>query len=109
MNQFPRPHEDQHDPAQHPHPPHHGHPPHPHGPPAKWHSYKVLVDPIIHRGAPKLVRYDGIIVPGDAHHIPPNPTDPRTRLPNSLWKRLESMELPVPKFKVRISASVLPP
>jgi hypothetical protein len=48
-----------------------------------------------------MVRYDGAIVPGDPHHIPPNPIDPRNRLPNSLWKRLDAMELPVPKFKVR--------
>ena len=74
-----------------------------HAPPQKWHSYKVLVDPLIHVGAPKMVRYDGLTVPGDPHHIPPNPLDPRSRLPNALWKRLEAMELPVPKFKVSIS------
>ena len=49
---------------------HHQHhrPPQPHNPdapPPKWHSYKMLVDPSIHRGAPKMMRYDGLIVPGN--------------------------------------------
>ena len=97
MNHFSQQHEDQNFEQQHQHHHHHAHNP---NVPPKWHSFKLLVDPAIHRGAPKLVRYDGVI-PGDPHHLPPNPSDPRTRLPNSLWKRLEPMELPVPKFKVR--------
>ena len=81
-----------------------GHPPHNHqhnGPPAKWHSFKLLVDPMIHEGAAKMIRYDGNIVPGNPHHISPTPTDPRKRLPSAMWKRLEPMELTVPRFKVR--------
>jgi len=66
----------------------------------KWHSFKMLVDPLIHRGAQKMVRYDGSIVPGNPHHVPPTPMDPRKRLPNALWRRLEAMELPVPRMRV---------
>ena len=107
MNHFHRQHEEQH--HEPPQPQHqqqhqqhgqhqHQHHGHHHNVPPKWHSFKVLVDPIIHR-SPKVVRYDGV-VPNDLHHLVPTPMDPRTRLPNSLWKRLEAMELPVPKFKV---------
>lgn len=49
-----------------------------------------------------MVRYDGATVPGNPHHVPPTPSDPRKKLPSALWKRLESMDLPVPRFKVRI-------
>eukprot|EP00095_Tigriopus_kingsejongensis_P000095 maker-scaffold1877_size25834-snap-gene-0.7 protein:Tk00095 transcript:maker-scaffold1877_size25834-snap-gene-0.7-mRNA-1 annotation:"hypothetical protein AND_009677" len=70
------------------------------GPPAKWHSFKMLVDPLIHRGAPKIVRYDGSTVPGNPHHIPPTPIDPRKKLPSALWRRLESMDLPVPRLRI---------
>jgi len=48
-----------------------------------------------------MIRYDGLFVPGDPMHIPPTPKDPRTKLPHALWKRFDSMELPVPRFKVR--------
>jgi hypothetical protein len=72
----------------------------PNAPPAKWHSYKMLVDPSIHRGAPKMMRYDGCIVPGNPHHVAPTLTDPRNRLPNSLWRRMEAMDIPVPRFKI---------
>ena len=68
--------------------------------PLKWHSFKMLVDPHIHHGARKMVRYDGTIVPDNPHHVPPNPTDPRKKLPSALWKRLEAMDLPVPRLKV---------
>ena len=80
--------------------------PHPHvvkdpnAPPSKWHSYKMLVDPEIHRGAPKMIRYDGAIVPGNEHHVPPSVLDPRNKLPGALWKRMEAMDLPVPRFKI---------
>ena len=98
-------HQQQH---HHPHP-HHGHhpgqqqqqQPHPEGVPQRWHSFKMLVDPQIHRGAAKMVRYDGSIVPGNPHHIAPVPQDPRKKLPSALWKRLEPMDLPVPRLKAR--------
>ena len=60
----------------------------------------MLIDPMIHHGAPKQVRYDGSIVPGNPHAIPPTPSDPRKKLPSALWRRLEAMELPVPRFVV---------
>ena len=60
----------------------------------------MLIDPMIHHGAPKQVRYDGHIVPGNPHAIPPTPSDPRKKLPSALWRRLEAMELPVPRFVV---------
>ena len=72
------------------------------GPPPKWHSFKMLIDPMIHHGAPKQVRYDGHIVPGNPHAIPPTPSDPRKKLPSALWRRLEAMELPVPRFVVSL-------
>ena len=62
----------------------------------------MLIDPMIHHGAPKQVRYDGHIVPGNPHAIPPTPSDPRKKLPSALWRRLEAMELPVPRFVVSL-------
>ena len=56
---------------------------------------------MIHRGAPKMVRYDGAVVPGNPSHVPPVPCDPRNPMDKfSLWRRLEPLELPVPRFKV---------
>ena len=72
----------------------------PNAPPPKWHSYKMLVDPSIHRGAPKMMRYDGLIVPGNPHHIAPTMTDPRNKPLSALWRRIEPMDIPVPKFKI---------
>ena len=89
----------QHQPQRDPRQQHH-HPNDPNAPPPKWHSFKMLVDPTIHRGAAKMVRFDGSIVPGNPHHVPPIPLDPRNRLPNALWKRMEAMDLPVPRFKI---------
>ena len=60
----------------------------------------MLVDPEIHRGAPKMMRYDGAIVPGNPHHVSPSVLDPRNKLPSALWKRMEAMDLPVPRFKI---------
>ena len=62
----------------------------------------MLIDPMIHHGAPKQVRYDGSVVPGNPHAIPPTPSDPRKKLPSALWRRLEAMEIPVPRFVVSI-------
>ena len=72
----------------------------PNAPPQKWHSYKMLVDPSIHKGVPKMMRYDGAIVPGNPHHVPPTVQDPRSKLPSALWRRMEAMDLPVPRFKI---------
>ena len=67
----------------------------------------MLIDPMIHQGAPKQVRYDGNVVPGNPHAIPPTPSDPRKKLPSALWRRLEAMEIPVPRFVVSIRISVM--
>ena len=76
------------------------------GPPQKWHSFKMLIDPMIHHGAPKQVRYDGNVVPGNPHAIPPTPSDPRKKLPSALWRRLEPMEIQVPRFVVSIFTTI---
>ena len=47
-----------------------------------------------------MIRYDGLTVPGNPHHVPPTLADPRTKLPTALWRRMEAMDLPVPKFKI---------
>jgi len=50
-----------------------------------------------------MVRYDGLHVPGNPDHVPPVPCDPRNPLDKkafSLWRRLEPLELPVPRFKI---------
>ena len=41
------------------------------------------------------------VVSGNPHHVSPMPCDPRNPMDKfSLWRRLEAMELPVPRFKV---------
>lgn len=60
-------------------------------------SYKLLVDPALVKGATKLYRYDG--------NDPTLPTvqlrDPRNNLGlTRYWTRLETLDLPVPRFKV---------
>ncbi len=41
---------------------------------------QVILDPMLHKDAKeKVVRYDGVTIPGDLHHIVPTPTDPRKR------------------------------
>ena len=51
-----------------------------------------------------MIRYDGTVVPGNPHHVPPTPSDPRTYRNisgnSALWRRLEPMELTVPRLKV---------
>merc|ERR1719331_3522043 len=47
-----------------------------------------------------MMRYDGAIVPGNPHHVSPSVLDPRNKLPSALWKRMEAMDLPVPRFKI---------
>ncbi|XP_040580169.1 uncharacterized protein Set1 [Lepeophtheirus salmonis] len=75
------------------------------GPPLKWHSFKMILDPQIHAGVRKTVRYDGCLTvppggPGGVVNL--NPSDPRSKMPPALvrWKRLECMELSVPRFKI---------
>ncbi|RZC33408.1 RRM 1 domain containing protein, partial [Asbolus verrucosus] len=61
-------------------------------------NYKLLVDPFLVKGAAKLYRYDGV-VPNDASYRPPVPRDPRSHL-TRIWTRLETLDLPVPRFKI---------
>uniref|UniRef100_A0A9E8M5P1 [histone H3]-lysine(4) N-trimethyltransferase n=1 Tax=Colaphellus bowringi TaxID=561076 RepID=A0A9E8M5P1_9CUCU len=71
-----------------------------HGPvnPKLPRNYKLLVDPFFVKGAAKLYRYDGI-VPNDASCPPVIPRDPRSHL-TRIWTRLETLDLPVPRFKI---------
>ena len=62
----------------------------------------MLVDPEIHRGAPKMMRYDGVIVPGNPYHVSPSVLDPRNKLLSPLWKIMGAMDLPVPRFKAEM-------
>ncbi|KAG5900058.1 hypothetical protein JTB14_016032 [Gonioctena quinquepunctata] len=61
-------------------------------------NYKLLVDPFLVKGAAKLYRYDGV-VPNDASCPPVIPRDPRSHL-TRIWTRLETLDLPVPRFKI---------
>ena len=53
---------------------------------------------MIHEGCEKQVRYDGIIVPGNPHHMSPSCSDPRKKPIPSLWRRMEDLDLPVPRM-----------
>lgn len=62
-------------------------------------NYKLLSDPFITKGAHKIYRYNGII-PDDKTAPPIQPRDPRSAL-TKIWTRLETLELPVPRFKAK--------
>ena len=68
--------------------------------PARFHSYKVLRDPIIHQGVKKEIRYEGLLVPRNRHHHPPLCADPRRRLNPLQWQVREDMRLPNPHLKI---------
>ena len=73
-------------------------------------SYKLIIDPFIHKDVKeKVVRYDGEI-PGDQHSITPTPVDPRKRTLN-LWKleKPEALDLPVPRFVIDANYTGEPP
>ncbi|KAL1500734.1 hypothetical protein ABEB36_006180 [Hypothenemus hampei] len=61
-------------------------------------NYKLLVDPFLVKGTSKLYRYDGL-VPNDSSYPPVTLRDPRSHL-TRIWTRLESLDLPVPRFKI---------
>lgn len=68
----------------------------------KFKAYKLLLDPFLVKGATKLYRFDGV-VPDDPTYPPVTCRDPRTTLSLSrIWNRLDCLELPVPRFKVKI-------
>jgi histone-lysine N-methyltransferase SETD1 len=55
---------------------------------------------MIHMGAEKQVRYDGLSVPGNPDHVSPSCTDPRKKPINSQWRVREELELPVPRMVI---------
>lgn len=57
-------------------------------------NYKLLLDPLLVKGATKVYRYDGV-VPDDPSHPPVYPCDPRK--PIARIRRLEPMELILPR------------
>ncbi|XP_030621543.1 histone-lysine N-methyltransferase SETD1B-A [Chanos chanos] len=63
-----------------------------------WNSYKLLIDPILHDGSPKLYRYDGqhFSAPNSGFCPVDDVRDPRI---SRLWTRFRQMDLAVPKFK----------
>ncbi|KAF5281886.1 hypothetical protein FQR65_LT14469 [Abscondita terminalis] len=61
-------------------------------------NYKLVVDPFLVKGNTKLYRYDGV-VPNDTSYPPVVPRDPRSHL-TRIWTRLETLELPIPRFKI---------
>ncbi|XP_058062335.1 histone-lysine N-methyltransferase SETD1 [Anopheles bellator] len=61
-------------------------------------NFKLLADPFLHKGAPKVYRYDGV-VPGDSNHPPVIPRDPRNPLAR-IRSRVEPLDIPVPRFKI---------
>ena len=56
-------------------------------------NYKLLVDPLLVKGAAKVYRYDG--VPDDPAYPVVFPSDPRK--PVARIRRLEAMEMEVPR------------
>ncbi|XP_013144812.1 PREDICTED: histone-lysine N-methyltransferase SETD1-like isoform X2 [Papilio polytes] len=69
-------------------------------------NYKLLMDPCLVKGATKLYRYDG--VPGDASYPPVQCRDPRSQL-SRIWNKIESADLPVPRFKIDKNYVGVPP
>lgn len=59
------------------------------------HNYKLVIDPMIHRGAQKIYRFDGVD-PADNSII--TVKDPRPRYLR-FWSKRIPADLPVPKFK----------
>lgn len=57
-------------------------------------NYKLLLDPLLVKGAQKVYRYDGV-VPDDPTYPPVFPCDPRK--PVARVRRLEPMEMTVPR------------
>uniref|UniRef100_A0A336MTJ1 [histone H3]-lysine(4) N-trimethyltransferase n=1 Tax=Culicoides sonorensis TaxID=179676 RepID=A0A336MTJ1_CULSO len=60
-------------------------------------NYKLISDPFLTKGAPKIYRYDGV-VPGDTTQPTVIPRDPRNHL--SRIRLRQEMELTLPRFKI---------
>lgn len=66
-------------------------------------NYKLIVDPILVKGATaKVYRYDGI-VQGDPNYPPVIPRDPRMA---RIRTRIEAIDLPVPRFAIISSLAI---
>lgn len=61
-------------------------------------NYKLIVDPVLVKGATKVYRYDGFM-PNENSFGAAAPRDPRNPLIR-IWTRLEVLDLPVPRFKI---------
>ncbi|CAH2007526.1 unnamed protein product [Acanthoscelides obtectus] len=72
----------------------------------KLRNYKLMVDPFLVKGATKLYRYDGI-VPNEPSYSCGMPRDPRSHI--RMWSRLETLDLPVPRFKIDVNYVGAPP
>ena len=70
----------------------------------KPRNYKLLQDPFLVRGAPKVYRYDGVPSDPSFPAIRSLPPDPRPNIPKR-WARLEPQDIPVPRFKVKFSCT----
>lgn len=71
-----------------------------HGGTKQPRNYKLVVDPFLVKGASKLYRYDGVVL-NDPNYPPVVPRDPRSHL-TRIWTRLETLDLPVPRYFVFI-------
>lgn len=60
-------------------------------------DFKLLVDPVLGKGAQKIYRHNGI-VPNDPTYPPVIPKDPRNATAYRLRQRLEPLELPVARY-----------
>ncbi|XP_052738940.1 histone-lysine N-methyltransferase SETD1 isoform X2 [Bicyclus anynana] len=70
-------------------------------------NYKLLIDPLLVKGATKLYRYDGC-VPGDPSYPPVHCRDPRSQL-SRIWNKIEPADLPVPRFRIDKNYVGIPP
>lgn len=65
--------------------------------PAVLKNYKLMVDPMLTgKKEPKVYRYEGIVPGNDPVPVIVTIRDPRNRI-ISLSKRLEALDLPVPR------------
>lgn len=60
------------------------------------HNFKLLSDPALSKGAPKLYRYDGVVA-NDPTYPPVMPRDPRNPVVRLRARPVEPMVLSVPR------------
>ncbi|XP_073999250.1 SET domain containing 1 isoform X1 [Rhodnius prolixus] len=84
------------------------HPPQQHHKQPQHRNYKLLIDPALVKGAAsKVYRYDGQNPP-DSPYPPVQVRDPRSHL-SRIWARIETIDLPVPRFKIDENYIGIPP